>query len=102
MDVFRVCDSSDAERQRCGLTTREGGKAFAGFYDRYSSRDFSAAINGAKTTRKTVSRPYGEGCDGHRQASGTDCLGVEGTLVATSSLLQPARVPSCTLAAAEA
>ena len=63
--------------------------AFAGFYDAgkdMAPLSFSAAINGAKTTTKTVSETVyeGEGCDpvtGKPLAS-TGASGVEGTLVA--------------------
>ena len=69
--------------------TAEGAKAFAGFYDAgkdMAPLSFSAAINGAKTTTKTVSETVyeGEGCDpvtGKPLAS-TGASGVEGTLVA--------------------
>ena len=67
----------------------EGAKAFAGFYDAgkdMAPLSFSATINGAKTTTKTVSETVyeGEGCDpvtGKPLAS-TGASGVEGTLVA--------------------
>ena len=69
--------------------TAEGAKAFAGFYEAgkdMAPLSFSAAINGAKTTTKTVSETVyeGEGCDpvtGKPLAS-TGASGVEGTLVA--------------------
>ena len=69
--------------------TAEGAKAFAGFYDAgkdMAPLSFSAAINGAKTTTKTVSETVyeGEGCDpvtGKPLAS-TGASGVEGTLIA--------------------
>lgn len=69
--------------------TAEGAKAFAGFYEAgkdMAPLSFSAAINGAKTTTKTVTETVyeGEGCDpvtGKSLAS-TGASGVEGTLVA--------------------
>lgn len=69
--------------------TAEGAKAFAGFYEAgkdMAPLSFSAAINGAKTTTKTVTETVyeGEGCDpvtGKPLAS-TGASGVEGTLVA--------------------
>ena len=69
--------------------TAEGAKAFAGFYDAgkdNGSAKLLAAINGAKTTTKTVTETVyeGEGCDpatGKPLAS-TGASGVEGTLVA--------------------
>ena len=69
--------------------TAEGAKAFAGFYDAgkdMAPLSFSAAVNSAKTTTKTVTETVyeGEGCDpvtGKPLAS-TGASGVEGTLVA--------------------
>lgn len=91
VDLSGLQSSSDAVSVNGAATTltAEGAKAFAGFYD--SGKDmaplsFSAAINGAKTTTKTVSETVyeGEGCDpvtGKPLAS-TGASGVEGTLVA--------------------
>ena len=87
VDLSGLQSSSDAVSVNGAATTltAEGAKAFAGFYDAgkdMAPLSFSAAINGAKTTTKTVYE--GEGCDpvtGKPLAS-TGASGVEGTLVA--------------------
>lgn len=91
VDLSGLQSSADAVSVNGAATTltAEGAKAFAGFYE--ASKDmaplsFSAAINGAKTTTKTVTETVyeGEGCDpvtGKPLAS-TGASGVEGTLVA--------------------
>lgn len=91
VDLSGLQSSSDAVSVNGAATTltAEGAKAFAGFYDTgkdMAPLSFSAAINGAKTTTKTVSETVyeGEGCDpvtGKPLAS-TGASGVEGTLVA--------------------
>lgn len=91
VDLSGLQSSSDAVSVNGAATTltAEGAKAFAGFYDAgkdMAPLSFSAAINGAKTTTKTVSETVyeGEGCDpvtGKLLAS-TGASGVEGTLVA--------------------
>ena len=91
VDLSGLQSSSDAVSVNGAATTltSEGAKAFAGFYDAgkdMAPLSFSAAINGAKTTTKTVSETVyeGEGCDpvtGKPLAS-TGASGVEGTLVA--------------------
>lgn len=91
VDLSGLQSSSDAVSVNGAATTLtvEGAKAFAGFYDAgkdMAPLSFSAAINGAKTTTKTVSETVyeGEGCDpvtGKPLAS-TGASGVEGTLVA--------------------
>lgn len=91
VDLSGLQSSSDAVSVNGTATTltAEGAKAFAGFYDAgkdMAPLSFSAAINGAKTTTKTVSETVyeGEGCDpvtGKPLAS-TGASGVEGTLVA--------------------
>lgn len=91
VDLSGLQSSSDAVSVNGAATTltAEGAKAFAGFYDAgkdMAPLSFSAAINGAKTTTKTVSETIyeGEGCDpvtGKPLAS-TGASGVEGTLVA--------------------
>lgn len=91
VDLSGLQSSSDALSVNGAATTltAEGAKAFAGFYDAgkdMAPLSFSAAINGAKTTTKTVSETVyeGEGCDpvtGKPLAS-TGASGVEGTLVA--------------------
>lgn len=91
VDLSGLQSSSDAVSVNGAATTltAEGAKAFAGFYDAgkdMAPLSFSAAINGAKTTTKTVSETVyeGEGCDpvtGKPLAS-TGTSGVEGTLVA--------------------
>ena len=91
VDLSDLQSSSDAVSVNGAATTltAEGAKAFAGFYDAgkdMAPLSFSAAINGAKTTTKTVSETVyeGEGCDpvtGKPLAS-TGASGVEGTLVA--------------------
>lgn len=91
VDLSGLQSSSDAVSINGAATTltAEGAKAFAGFYDAgkdMAPLSFSAAINGAKTTTKTVSETVyeGEGCDpvtGKPLAS-TGASGVEGTLVA--------------------
>lgn len=91
VDLSGLQSSSDAVSVNSAATTltAEGAKAFAGFYDAgkdMAPLSFSAAINGAKTTTKTVSETVyeGEGCDpvtGKPLAS-TGASGVEGTLVA--------------------
>lgn len=91
VDLSGLQSSSDAVSVNGAATTltAEGAKAFAGFYDAgkdMAPLSFSAAINGAKTTTKTVSETVyeGEGCDpvtGNPLAS-TGASGVEGTLVA--------------------
>ena len=91
VDLSGLQSSTDAVSVNGAATTltAEGAKAFAGFYDAgkdMAPLSFSAAINGAKTTTKTVSETVyeGEGCDpvtGKPLAS-TGASGVEGTLVA--------------------
>ena len=91
VDLSGLQSSSDAVSVNGAATTltAEGAKAFAGFYDAgkdMAPLSFSAAINGAKTTTKTVSETVyeGEGCDpvtGKPLAS-TGASGVESTLVA--------------------
>ena len=91
VDLSGLQSSSDAVSVNGAATTltAEGAKTFAGFYDAgkdMAPLSFSAAINGAKTTTKTVSETVyeGEGCDpvtGKPLAS-TGASGVEGTLVA--------------------
>lgn len=91
VDLSGLQSSADAVSVNGAATTltAEGAKAFAGFYDAgkdMAPLSFSAAINGAKTTAKTVSETVyeGEGCDpvtGKPLAS-TGASGVEGTLVA--------------------
>lgn len=91
VDLSGLQSSADAVSINGAATTltAEGAKAFAGFYDAgkdMAPLSFSAAINGAKTTTKTVSETVyeGEGCDpvtGKPLAS-TGASGVEGTLVA--------------------
>ena len=91
VDLSGLQSSADAVSVNGAATTltAEGAKAFAGFYDAgkdMAPLSFSAAINGAKTTTKTVSKTVyeGEGCDpvtGKPLAS-TGASGVEGTLVA--------------------
>ena len=91
VDLSGLQSSSDAVSVNGAATTltAEGAKAFAGFYDAgkdMAPLSFSAAINGAKTTTKTVSETVyeGEGCDpvtGKPLAS-TGASGVEGTLIA--------------------
>ena len=93
VDLSGLQSSADAVSVNGAATTltAEGAKAFAGFYDAgkdMAPLSFSAAINGAKTTTKTVSETVyeGEGCDpvtGKPLAS-TGASGVEGTLVAGS------------------
>ena len=91
VDLSGLQSTADAVSVNGAATTltAEGAKAFAGFYDAgkdMAPLSFSAAINGAKTTTKTVSETVyeGEGCDpvtGKPLAS-TGASGVEGTLVA--------------------
>ena len=91
VDLSGLQSSADAVSVNGAATTltAEGAKAFAGVYDAgkdMAPLSFSAAINGAKTTTKTVSETVyeGEGCDpvtGKPLAS-TGASGVEGTLVA--------------------
>lgn len=91
VDLSGLQSSADAVSVNGEATTltAEGAKAFAGFYEAgkdMAPLSFSAAINGAKTTTKTVSETVyeGEGCDpvtGKPLAS-TGASGVEGTLVA--------------------
>lgn len=91
VDLSGLQSSADAVSVNGAATTltAEGAKAFAGFYDAgkdMAPLSFSAAINGAKTTTKTVSETVyeGEGCDpvtGKPLAS-TGASGVEGTLIA--------------------
>lgn len=91
VDLSGLQSSADAVSVNGAATTltAEGAKAFAGFYDAgkdMAPLSFSAAINGAKTTTKTVSETVyeGEGCDpatGKPLAS-TGASGIEGTLVA--------------------
>lgn len=91
VDLSGLLSSSDAVSVNGAATTltAEGAKAFAGFYEAgkdMAPLSFSAAINGAKTTTKTVTETVyeGEGCDpvtGKPLAS-TGASGVEGTLVA--------------------
>lgn len=91
VDLSGLQSSADAVSVNGAATTltAEGAKAFAGFYDAgkdMAPLSFSAAINGAKTTTKTVSETVyeGEGCDpvtGKPLAS-TGASGVEGTLAA--------------------
>ena len=91
VDLSGLQSSADAVSVNGAATTltAEGAKAFAGFYEAgkdMAPLSFSAAINGAKTTIKTVSETVyeGEGCDpvtGKPLAS-TGASGVEGTLIA--------------------
>ena len=91
VDLSGLQSSADAVSVNGAATTltAEGAKAFAGFYEAgkdMAPLSFSAAINGAKTTTKTVSETVyeGEGCGpvtGKPLAS-TGASGVEGTLVA--------------------
>lgn len=91
VDLSGLQSSADAVSVNGAATTltAEGAKAFAGFYDAgkdMAPLSFSAAINGAKTTTKTVTETVyeGEGCDpvtGKALAS-TGASGIEGTLVA--------------------
>ncbi|WP_296702774.1 HtaA domain-containing protein [Rothia sp. (in: high G+C Gram-positive bacteria)] len=91
VDLSGLQSSADAVSVNGAATTltAEGAKAFAGFYDAgkdMAPLSFSATINGAKTTTKTVTETVykGEGCDpvtGKPLAS-TGASGVEGTLVA--------------------
>ena len=91
VDLSGLQSSADAVSVNGAATTltAEGAKAFAGFYETgkdMAPLSFSAAINGAKTTTKTVTETAyeGEGCDpvtGKPLAS-TGASGVEGTLVA--------------------
>ncbi len=91
VDLSGLQSSADAVSVNGAATTltAEGAKAFAGFYEAgkdMAPLSFSAAINGAKTTTKTVSETVyeGEGCDpvtGKPLAS-TGASGIEGTLVA--------------------
>ena len=91
VDLSGLQSSADAVSVNGAATTltAEGAKAFAGFYEAgkdMAPLSFSAAINGAKTTTKTVTETVyeGEGCDpvtGKALAS-TGASGVEGTLVA--------------------
>lgn len=91
VDLSGLQSSADAVSVNGAATTltAEGAKAFAGFYEAgkdMAPLSFSAAINGAKTTTKTVAETVyeGKGCDpvtGKPLAS-TGASGVEGTLVA--------------------
>ena len=91
VDLSGLQNSADAVSVNGAATTltAEGAKAFAGFYEAgkdMAPLSFSAAINGAKTTTKTVTETVyeGKGCDpvtGKPLAS-TGASGVEGTLVA--------------------
>lgn len=91
VDLSGLQSSADAVSVNGAATTltAEGAKAFAGFYEAgkdMAPLSFSAAINGAKTTTKTVTETVyeGKGCDpvtGKPLAS-TGTSGVEGTLVA--------------------
>ena len=91
VDLSGLQSSADAVSINGAATTltAEGAKAFAGFYEAgkdMAPLSFSAAINGAKNTTKTVTETVyeGEGCDpvtGKPLAS-TGASGVEGTLVA--------------------
>lgn len=91
VDLSGLQSSAEAVSVNGAATTltAEGAKAFAGFYEAgkdMAPLSFSAAINGAKTTTKTVTETVyeGEGCDpvtGKPLAS-TGASGVEGTLVA--------------------
>ena len=91
VDLSGLQSSADAVSVNGAATTltAEGAKAFAGFYEAgkdMAPLSFSAVINGAKTTTKTVTETVyeGEGCDpvtGKPLAS-TGASGVEGTLVA--------------------
>ncbi|WP_314728437.1 HtaA domain-containing protein [Rothia mucilaginosa] len=91
VDLSGLQSSADAVSVNGAATTltAEGAKAFAGFYEAgkdMAPLSFSAAINGAKTTTKTVTETVYEGkdCDpvtGKPLAS-TGASGVEGTLVA--------------------
>lgn len=91
VDLSGLQSSADAVSVNGAATTltAEGAKAFAGFYETgkdMAPLSFSAAINGAKTTTKTVTETVyeGKGCDpvtGKPLAS-TGASGVEGTLVA--------------------
>lgn len=91
VDLSGLQSSADAVSVNGAATTltAEGAKAFAGFYEAgkdMAPLSFSAAINGAKTTTKTMTETVyeGKGCDpvtGKPLAS-TGASGVEGTLVA--------------------
>lgn len=91
VDLSGLQSSADAVSVNGAATTltAEGAKAFAGFYETgkdMAPLSFSAAINGAKTTTKTVTETVyeGKGCDpvtGKPLAS-TGASSVEGTLVA--------------------
>lgn len=91
VDLSGLQSSAEAVSVNGAATTltAEGAKAFAGFYEAgkdMAPLSFSAAINGAKTTTKTVTETVyeGEGCDpvtGKPLAS-TGAAGVECTLVA--------------------
>lgn len=91
VDLSGLQSSADAVSVNGAATTltAKGAKAFAGFYEAgkdMAPLSFSAAINGAKTTTKTVTETVyeGKGCDpvtGKPLAS-TGASGVEGTLVA--------------------
>ena len=91
VDLWGLQSSAEAVSVNGAATalTAEGAKAFAGFYDAgkdMAPLSFSAAVNSAKTTTKTVTETVyeGEGCDpvtGKPLAS-TGASGVEGTLVA--------------------
>lgn len=91
VDLSGLQSSADAVSVNGAATalTAEGAKAFAGFYDAgkdMAPLSFSAAVNSAKTTTKTVTETVyeGEGCDpvtGKPLAS-TGASGVESTLVA--------------------
>ena len=91
VDLSGLQSSADAVSVNGAATTltAEGAKAFAGFYEAgkdMAPLSFSAAINGAKTTTKTVSETVyeGEGCDPvtGKPLAATGASGVEGTLVA--------------------
>lgn len=91
VDLSGLQSSADAVSVNGAATTltAEGAKAFAGFYDAgkdMAPLSFSAAINGAQATTKTITETVyeGEGCDpvtGKALAS-TGASGIEGTLVA--------------------
>lgn len=91
VDLSGLQSSADAVSVNGAATTltAEGAKAFAGFYEAgkdMAPLSFSAAINGAKTTTKTVTETVyeGEGCDAvtGKPLASTGASGVEGTLVA--------------------
>ena len=91
VDLSGLQSSADAVSVNGAATTltAEGAKAFAGFYETgkdMAPLSFSAAINGAKTTTKTVTETVyeGEGCDAvtGKPLASTGASGVEGTLVA--------------------